>query len=551
MPVPVAGWQVAALSVTFCHDNGFYRVASRGGEAAISGRQAHIMAHVVVVGAGIAGVPAAYSLKDRLDPQDRVTVISDRDYFHFVPSNPWVAMGWRQRGEVAVPIGPYLAGHGIDFLCQPVQRIEAAANQIHLANGGTLEYDFLLLATGPKPAFEEIEGIAPQDGLTHSILHIEQAVEAFAAYRRFLESPGPVVVGIAQNASTIGPAYEFAFLVDADLRRRNMRDRVPITVVTPEPFVGHLGLGGDTTRRLLESALRHHGIDFICNARTLRVTPGQIHIAECDARGREQKIHTLPFAFSVYWPPFRGVDAVAASPGLADERGFVEVDEYLRSTRHPNVLAVGLCRSHGVIQHTPVPVKPPESVYSIQNDVATAVTNIVAASGGGELTSAVPRRAHWLNDMGESGATSLTAPQIPLRDINWLKKGWWVHMAKVEFEKYFLDRIKLKPAPAFPGWNTHVATALARRQTQPDEYTAAHDVPGIPTRSFKVPLEHERALDLKALARALGLDANTLAGELLNAAILDAQLYLNDDVLAQTKRARRELLAAGWPEDKT
>ena len=53
------------------------------------------MTHVVILGAGIAGVTAAYALKARLGPRDEVTVVSDKPYFHFVPSNPWVAMGWR------------------------------------------------------------------------------------------------------------------------------------------------------------------------------------------------------------------------------------------------------------------------------------------------------------------------------------------------------------------------------------------------------------------------------------------------------------------------
>jgi len=56
------------------------------------------------------------------------------------------------------------------------------------------------------------------------------------------------VIGAMQNSAIIGPVYEFAFLLDADLRYRNIRDRVPITLITPEPYVGHLGLGWKATR---------------------------------------------------------------------------------------------------------------------------------------------------------------------------------------------------------------------------------------------------------------------------------------------------------------
>jgi sulfide:quinone oxidoreductase len=52
------------------------------------------------------------------------------------------------------------------------------------------------------------------------------------------------VVGAVQGASCFGPAYEFAMIMDTDLRRRKIRDKVPMTFVTAEPYIGHLGLGG-------------------------------------------------------------------------------------------------------------------------------------------------------------------------------------------------------------------------------------------------------------------------------------------------------------------
>ena len=66
------------------------------------------MAHIVVIGAGIGGMPAAYELRGKLSTQHRVTVISAVDYFQFVPSNPWIAVGWRKRDDIVLQIGPLL-----------------------------------------------------------------------------------------------------------------------------------------------------------------------------------------------------------------------------------------------------------------------------------------------------------------------------------------------------------------------------------------------------------------------------------------------------------
>ena len=150
-------------------------------------------------------------------------------------------------------------------------------------------------------------------------------MEAYHAYQRFIDNPGPIVIAAAPNASILGPLYEFAFLVDADLRQRELRDRASITVVTPEPYVGHLGLGlKSDTRQLLEGALRASGIEAICNAKTEQVEAGRAYFSEVSPQSRAETKHVLPFDFGVYWPAFRGIAALRqSSAGLIDARGFV------------------------------------------------------------------------------------------------------------------------------------------------------------------------------------------------------------------------------------
>jgi len=509
------------------------------------------MTRIVIVGAGIAGVPAAYLIKAKLGGQASVTVISDKDYFHFVPSNPWIAMGGRKCNDTAFPIEPYLTERGIAFIAKALRKIHAGKNQVELADGSMREYDFLILATGPEPAFDEIEGLDPEQGRTHCVTHIKYAVKTHADYLQFVHNPGPIVIGAMQNSSILGPMYEFAFLVDADLRRRNIRDRVPITLVTPEPYVGHLGLGAESeTRRLLETALADREISYVCNTKTIQIEPGKIHIMECDDRGNDLQAGRLPFAYSVYWPAFRGVQALRSCAGLTDERGFVTVDEYLRSPAHPNIFAVGVCASHPALGESPIPIGAPDSVYSIQNEVYTAVQNILASIKREALSSAVPQRAKWLSDMGESGASYLSEPQIPLRNINWLKQGRWVHLAKVDFENYFINKIKLKPAATSPSASSHVATVISRMQSAKKEKKARQYVKRYATKPIVVRLPRDIYYELSAMETALSLEANTLAAELLDAAIRDAKLYMDDATLSEIERVYRDLLLADLPENQ-
>ena len=113
------------------------------------------MTHIVVIGAGLGGMAGAYELRDQLN-DIKITVVNERDYYQFVPSNPWIAVGWRKRNDISFPAAPYLAKKNIDFIAQAVNRIDAVNNTLHLANGEQLTYDYLVIATGPKLAFDEI-----------------------------------------------------------------------------------------------------------------------------------------------------------------------------------------------------------------------------------------------------------------------------------------------------------------------------------------------------------------------------------------------------------
>jgi len=62
------------------------------------------MSHIVIMGAGVGGLPCAFEMKEVLGSAHEVTVIDEREDFQFTPSNPWVAVGWRTKKEISVPL---------------------------------------------------------------------------------------------------------------------------------------------------------------------------------------------------------------------------------------------------------------------------------------------------------------------------------------------------------------------------------------------------------------------------------------------------------------
>lgn len=417
------------------------------------------MAHIVIIGASTGGMPAAYEIKAAVGPQHRVTVISNTDTFHFVPSNPWVAVGWRSRKDVTFAIGPALNKKGIEFIAVGAQHIKPAEKQVVLADGQVVNYDYLVIATGPKLAFDEIPGLGPQ-GFTQSVCTINHAEDAYERWQQFTRDPGPIVVGAAQGASCFGPAYEFAFIMNTDLRRKKIRDRVPMTYVTAEPYIGHLGLGGvGDSKGLLEHELRQHDIKWITNAKITKVEAGMMFVAEHNEKGEVTKEHQLPFKFSMILPAFKGVDAVAAlGDPVVNPRGFVKVDQYQRNPTWPDIYAVGVCIAIPPVEVTPVPTGAPKTGYMIESMVAAAAHNIRDAIAGIEPSHKATWNAICLADMGDTGAAFVALPQIPPRNVAWMKKGKWVHLAKVAFEKYFIS--KMKKGSTEPAYEKYILKLL-------------------------------------------------------------------------------------------
>jgi len=400
------------------------------------------MAEIVVIGAGLSGTLMAYELVPQLRKEDRLTLVGESSVFHFVPSNPWVAIGWRKKPEIEIDLTKVMKRKNIRFITAGAKRVHPDENRVEIEDGSSIAYDYLVIATGPDLAFDEIAGLGP-NGHTQSVCHVEHAAEAHDAFERFCAAPGPIIVGAVQGASCFGPAYEFAFILDTELRKRSIRDQVPMTFVTPEPYIGHLGLDGvGDTKTLLESELRDRHIKWITNARVKSIEPDAMEVEEVAEDGTVRKSERIPFNYAMMLPAFRGVPAVHGIEKLTNPRGFIAVDKYQRNPAYQNIFAVGVCVAIPPVGPSAVPVGVPKTGFMIESMVTATAQNIGALLAGKKVAWQPTWNAICLADFGDSGVAFVAQPQIPPRNVNWSSKGSWVHLAKIAFEKYFLRKIR-------------------------------------------------------------------------------------------------------------
>lgn len=150
------------------------------------------MAKIIILGASFGGLSSAFECKDLLGKKAEVTVIANFPYFHFVPSNPWVGVGWRTRKDITFELEPLLKKHGINFICESAEKIDPKNNKVTTADGKEHDYDYLVVATGPKLNFAAIPGLGP-DGYSQSVCHIDHAEVAYQKYLEFLKEGKSVV----------------------------------------------------------------------------------------------------------------------------------------------------------------------------------------------------------------------------------------------------------------------------------------------------------------------------------------------------------------------
>jgi len=398
--------------------------------------------HIVILGAGLGGTIAAYEIREALGKAARITVINRGDDYWFAPSNPWVAVGWREPEAIRVHLPPVMAKHDIGFNSVGAAKVHPEENRVSLNDGTSVSYDYLVIATGPELAYDEIEGFGPK-GHTQSICVTDHAKHAYAKFEELCANPRPIVVGAVQGASCYGPAYEMAMILDTELKRRQIRDRIPMTFITPEPYIGHLGLDGvGDTKGMLESEMRHRHIKWITNAKVTSIEDGVCHVTEVDEDGKDKKTHDLDFGWAMMLPAFRGVEAVMGVEGLSNPRGFIITDKHQRNPKFPNIFGLGVCIAIPPVGPTPLPVGVPKTGFMIESMVTAIAQNLKDIFAGKEPTHEASWNAICLADFGDGGVAFVAKPQIPPRNTNWASEGKWVHLAKIGFEKYFLRKIR-------------------------------------------------------------------------------------------------------------
>ncbi|MCV2395230.1 FAD-dependent oxidoreductase [Actinotalea sp. M2MS4P-6] len=386
---------------------------------------------VLVLGSNFAGLTAAIAVKHELHGDVDVSVLSASRRFLFNPSLIWLPFGKRRASEITFPVEPTFERYGIDFTESAATQIDPVAKKVTAANGDVRDYDYLVVATGYRNRMDVVPGLTPENK-AYTITTLEDAGLAGRGWREFLDDPGPIVVGATQSAGCFGAAYEYLFNIAYQVKKAGLRDRVKISFVTSEPFLGHFGIGGlPAGEQLLTMFLKKSGIEAYHNRSVESIEHERLTLTDGTR---------LDFKYAMIVPPFLGQEVNKTAPGLANDAGYVEVRDTYQSKTYDDVYGIGIAAHVNAPWVTPTPVGVPKTGFPTEQMAHTAARNISSQVLGLDPTELSPfaeMPAFCVMDAGNNGVMILGNKMLG-PDKGLMIPGPQSHALKLAFERYFL-----------------------------------------------------------------------------------------------------------------
>ena len=338
------------------------------------------MKRIVILGAGTAGTAMANRLV-RLLPEDAWQVILlDRDDVHvYQPGLLLLPFGMYRDDELTRP-RTRTVDPRVDLRLTGIDKVDPDAKRVALANGESIGYDFLILATGSQILPDAMPGLTGEGWRTTA--HDFYTLEGARALRRAFETfdGGRVVINIAELPIKCPVApLEMAFLADAYFTQRGIRNKVELVYATP--------LEGAFTKPVCSGVLGdmfgRRGISVVGDFSASGVDGHKRRLSSYD--GRE-----LDYDLLISIPAHGGADVIARS-GLGDAGNWIPTDRHtLAVTRAVNTFAIG--------DATDLPSSKAGAVAHFQADVLTE--NLLAAIDDRPLTARFDGHANCFIETG-------------------------------------------------------------------------------------------------------------------------------------------------------
>ncbi len=341
------------------------------------------MDRILILGAGTAGTMAANMLNKRLGNDHEITVVDADETHYYQPGFLFLPFGTYGPEDVVNPKRNYLR-KGVNYVNGAISELDPEARTVGLADGTTLTYDHLIIATGTHATPSETPGLESDEyGRTiHDFYTFEGAMALREAMKDF--TSGRLVMNLIEMPIKCPVApLEFVFLADAFFKERGLRDAIEIVYVTPMGSVFTKPVASE----LLGDMFAERNIALEPDFYLERVDADDHKLVSYDEREVEYDLLvTVPINMGA---------AFVGAAGIGDELNHVKVDkENFQSPDYPNIFAIGDAAA--------LPTSKAGSVAHFAMD--TFVPNFIEYLAGKPMTHAFDGHANCYIETGNEKA---------------------------------------------------------------------------------------------------------------------------------------------------
>lgn len=279
--------------------------------------------HVVILGAGFAGLELATRLSDSLPDEVRVTLIDKSASFSFGFAKLAVLQGRKSIEDVSLQYRDF-AKEGVEFRQERITAIDPESRRV-TTEEDTYDADFLAVALGADYDFAATPGFEEGGLEYYSLAGAERMRDTLPGF-----DTGTVLIGILGHPFKCPPApFEGALLLHDHFVGRGIREAVEIRVMGP--MAAPVPITKELSQSILD-VLGERGIEYVPNQLVVELDPSAM-------RARLASGETVSYDLFVGIPVHKVPDVVEQS-GLAVD-GWVPVEHDNLRTRFPDVYALG------------------------------------------------------------------------------------------------------------------------------------------------------------------------------------------------------------------
>ena len=372
------------------------------------------MAKILIIGGGFGGLITAEKLSRSLDLESthQITLVSPSNKFTFYPALVQLAFGEYEPSDITFDLADKLNYLGIRFVQGKLTKVNPAKREVTVLGDdfdGTLEYDYLVIATGRRLAIEKIPGFFEN---AHHFLGVTAALKFGEAVKYF--KSGTIIVGMCPDARLPVPVCETAFALARKFENELKDGKIQIKVIFPESLSA--AFGGANLHKELETAFERHHINVLYEIPISEITPNEI---------LSTKKHRIKYDLLMLVPPFKG-HAVLRSTGATNDYDYLKVDDMMSVKGLENTYAVGDI----------VAFSGPKFAHMAVRQASVAAENILTEISGKE---AFAQYYHEINTIiDEGGANSIHLHYGVWDDTVFsLKKGTFWSWAKDIHDRFW------------------------------------------------------------------------------------------------------------------